>query len=142
MKTTDVPQDNGIIEEYGHEICYAVDPDGNYQLTPSLGWEAKNIVNDQAWQVITAETLDAYSRVKNGTSSPLAFYQVKHHMDLPLLAQYVSMAKWRVRRHMKPHIFQKLPDKILQKYAEVFGISIRELQQLPQSFSHTQIRQR
>ncbi len=45
MKTTDVPQDNGMIADYGHEICYAVDSKGNYQLTPSVGWEAKNIVN-------------------------------------------------------------------------------------------------
>ena len=142
MKTSDVPQDNGTIDEYGHEICYAVDPEGHYRLTPSLGWEAKNIVNEQAWEVIAAETANAYTLVKKGTLSPLAFYQVKHQMDLTLLAQYVSMAKWRVRRHMKPHIFKNLPDKILQKYAGVFGISIADLQQLPESFSHNQIKQR
>lgn len=142
MKTTDVPQDNGMIADYGHEICYAVDSEGNYQLTPSVGWEAKNIVNKQAWDVIAAETQKAYILAQKGALSPLAFYQVKHQMDLSLLANYVAMAKWRVKRHMKPKVFSKLPHRILQKYASVFGISVSELQQVPDSFSQNQITQR
>lgn len=142
MKIEDVPQDNGMIADYGHEICYAVDTEGKYRLIPSLGWETKNIVNDQAWKEIAMETENIYTQAKIGKLSPLAFYQAKYQMDLGLLAKYVSMAKWRVRRHMKPSVFKKLPNRILQKYASIFGIPISELQTIPSFYSHQQIKNR
>ncbi len=142
MKIEDVPQDNGMIADYGHEICYAVDSEGNYKLTPSIGWETKNIVNDQAWEVIETETQNIYNQAKAGEVSPLAFYQAKYQMDLSLLAKYVSLAKWRVRRHMKPSIFKKLPERILRKYASIFGISISELKTVPNSYSLQQVKKR
>jgi hypothetical protein len=37
------------------------------------------------------------------------------------------MWQWRVKRHFKPKVFAKLNDKILQKYAETFEISVDEL---------------
>ncbi len=55
MKTSDVPQDKGMIGEYGHEVCYAVDSNGKYTLSQSLGWEPKNIVNTQAWETISED---------------------------------------------------------------------------------------
>jgi len=48
-------------------------------------------------------------------------------MDLTILAGYVDMWKWRVKRHFKPTVFDKLNDKTLQKYADAFDISIAEL---------------
>ena len=44
-----------------------------------------------------------------------------------ILASYVGMWKWRVKRHFKPKIFNKLPNRVLQKYADVFEISIEKL---------------
>lgn len=142
MKIDEVPQDNGMIADHGHEICYAVDENGRYRLVPSLGWEAKNIVNDQAWEVISSEAEKMYNLARTGAVSPLAYYQVKHQMDLGLLAKYASLPKWRVRRHLKPSIFNKLPDRILKKYSSVFGISIEELRSLPESFSGQQVKTR
>ena len=37
------------------------------------------------------------------------------------------MWKWRVKRHAKPAVFKKLNQKILQKYADAFQISVAEL---------------
>ncbi len=142
MKIDEVPQDNGMIADHGHEICYAVDENGRYRLVPSLGWEAKNIVNDQAWEVISSEAEKMYTLAKKGKVSPLAYYQAKHQMDLTLLAKYVSLPKWRVRRHMKPAVFHKLPTRILQKYCSVFAVSMDELLNLPESFSPQQVKKR
>ena len=48
-------------------------------------------------------------------------------MDLPILASYVGLWKWRVKRHFKPKVFNKLSRGTLQKYAEIFDVSINEL---------------
>jgi hypothetical protein len=54
-----------------------------------------------------------------------------HKMDLGVLASYAGIWKWRVKRHFKPSVFNKLNQKTLQKYAEVFEVSVSELQQIP-----------
>jgi hypothetical protein len=142
MKAEEVPQDNGMIGEYGHEICYAVDDNGRYILSLSLGWEAKNVVNDQAWMVIAEETRRMHQLVQQGKLSPIAYYQAKHQMDIGLLARYAEIAKWRIKRHRRPEIFWRLPERILQKYATAFGISLTELKTVPATFSPELIRHR
>lgn len=131
-----------MIGEYGHEVCYAVDDRGRYTLSPSSGWEAKNIVNDQAWAVIVEETRKMHEQVKKGELSPIAYYQAKHQMDTGLLARYVNMARWRVKRHRRPEIFRRLPERILQRYAAVFRMSPAELKSIPENFTSELIRRR
>lgn len=142
MRVEEVPQDNGMIGDYGHEICYAVDGNGRYTLAPSLGWEAKNIVNDQAWATIEAETARVHGLVKSGELSPIAYYQARHQMDICLLASYVGMAGWRVKRHRRPQVFARLPERILRRYAAVFRVSVAELRTVPDTFTpeHTVLR--
>jgi len=53
-----------------------------------------------------------------------------HKMDIPVLAGYVGLWQWRVKRHFKPAVFKKLKEKTLQKYADVFEISLSELKQI------------
>ena len=131
-----------MIEDYGREICYAVDPEGKYKLSSSAGWDAKNIVNDQAWDAIIRETASVHRRVLNGELSPIAYYQAKNQMDLGLLAQYVSLSRWRVWRHRRNSVFLKLPDRILVKYCEVFGLTLNELRTVPEKFTPDLIRRR
>lgn len=142
MKVEEVPQDKGMIGEYGHEVCYAVGSNGKYTLSPSLGWEAKNIVNDQAWELIAVETEKAHRLVRSGELSPIAYYQARHQMDIGLLASYVGMAGWRVKRHRRPTVFSRLPERILRRYATVFGVSIAELKTVPETFTPDLIRHR
>jgi hypothetical protein len=63
-------------------------------------------------------------------------------MDIGLLARYVGMAGWRVKRHRRPVVFRRLPERILQKYATVFGLSIAELKTVPETFTPELIRHR
>jgi hypothetical protein len=51
-------------------------------------------------------------------------------MDLPILASYVGIWKWRVKRHFNPKRFNKLSTKVLQKYADVFEITIEQLKDI------------
>jgi len=135
MKINDVPQDNGIIEDHGQEICYAVDEKGQYKLAHSLGWDAKNIVNDQAWELIFQEIKKIHDKVINNKLSPLAFHMAKNQMDPGLLGKYVSIAKWRVKRHLKPNVFKGLSQTMLKSYADIFNITIDELKTVPEKIN-------
>jgi hypothetical protein len=128
MKKDDVPQDPGIIEDYGHELCYAVDKQGKYDLVPSIGWEPKNIANKQAWQAIDQDIELALGEINKGRKSCLAYYMAKHQMDVGLLAKYMGLYRWQVKRHLKPAVFKRLEKKTLNAYAELFELSVSELE--------------
>ncbi|WP_417856045.1 hypothetical protein [Xanthomarina gelatinilytica] len=128
MKKDEVPQDKSNLESANFkELCYAVDENGEYTTVNSSGWDPKTIALNKAIEEIKLRVEDAKQRVLNHQTSPIEYYMEYHKMDLPILASYVGMWKWRVKRHFKPHVFQKLSDKTLQKYADVFEISIQQL---------------
>jgi hypothetical protein len=105
MLKKNVPQDGGILDRW-HEIKYAIDDDDRYVLAPSVGWEEL---------------------------SPLAYYMVKNQMDINLLAKYVRLSRWRVRRHLKPAVFRCLKTSILERYAKIFNVSTEQLFDVPES---------
>lgn len=129
MRKSEVPQDEGIAEGL-KEVSYAVDDDGSYTLVPSAGWEPKNISNYQAWEIIAAQIETARRQVLADELSPLAYHMAKNLMDLPLLAQYMGMMRWRIRRHLKPKVFNKLKPEILDKYARLLKVTVEQLKDI------------
>jgi len=130
MKKEDVPQQGGL-NAGCREVNYAVDAEGRYLLEQSVGWEAKNIALSQAWEAIVEQLTAVISEIKAGKQSPLAYHMIKVQMDSGLLAQYSGIARWRVKRHLKPAVFAKLDSRVLTIYAEFFGISVEDLCRLP-----------
>ena len=101
-------------------------------MTSSVGWEAKNIALSQAWEEIVDQLRDVSIEVKAGKKSTLAYHMVRNQMDLALLSQYSGVARWRVKRHLKPAVFAKLDVAALTPYAELFGIGVDELRTVPE----------
>jgi len=131
MKKSEVPQDKSNLESANFkELCYAVDENGEYTTVNSSGWDPKKIALDNAIEEINKRVEDAKNRVLNKQTSPIEYYMELHKMDLPILASYVGLWKWRVKRHFKPSVFQKLSNTILQKYADVFEINIAQLKNI------------
>ena len=131
MKKKEVPQYKSKLEDANlKEMVYAVDENGQYTTELSSGWEPKSIALDNAIQEIEERTEVAKSRVLNNESSPIEYYMELHKMDIPILASYVGLWQWRVKRHLKPSVFRKLSASNLQKYADVFEISIGELKNI------------
>jgi hypothetical protein len=130
MRQENVPQDAAILDQW-HEISYAVDAQGRYVLTPSAGWDAANLANLQAWQTIAEEIRLALETVRRGQASPLLFHMARHQMDVPLLASYLGVSRWRVRRHLQPKNFQKLSALWRSRYADIFRVPVEALAQLP-----------
>jgi hypothetical protein len=54
----------------------------------------------------------------------------KNLLDPMNLAMMAGIAIWRVKRHFKPRVFQKLNEKTLQKYATAFNITIEQLKKV------------
>ncbi|QCX39616.1 hypothetical protein FF125_14615 [Aureibaculum algae] len=131
MKKSEVPQDKSNLESANfRELCYAVDENGEYTTENSTGWDPKTIALDNAIQDIKERIDAAKKRVEANESSPIDYYMEVNKMDLPILASYVGLWQWRVKRHFKPQVFKKLNTKILQKYADVFDITIEQLQDI------------
>lgn len=131
MKKKEVPQDASQLEKANiKDMVYAVDENGNYVTELSSGWTPKTIALDNAIQEIEERVNDAKNRVLNNETSPIEYYMELHKMDLPILASYAGLWKWRVKRHFKPSVFKKLSNRTLQKYADIFEISIDELKHI------------
>ncbi|MFB2120378.1 hypothetical protein [Parapedobacter sp. 2B3] len=128
MNKNEVPQDDGSLAKKNvHELCYAVDEHGRYTVVPSRGWEVKTLALNESLELIDERIATTKQAVAAGTLSPIAYYMELHRMDLPLLASYVGIHRWFVKRHFYPHRFDKLKDKTLRKYADVFGITVAQL---------------
>lgn len=128
MKKEEVPQDKSSLSENKiTEVCYAVDENGNYTQVASKGWTPKTIVQNETLQVIEERIAQARNDVKNGLVSPIVYFMEFHKMDMNILADYTGYWKWKMKRHFKPKVFQKLSDKTLKKYADAFDISVEEL---------------
>ena len=128
MKKEQVPQDSsGLAKKNIHELCYAVDENGNYTTVKSSGWDVKASALDESMQLIEERVAETKKEILAGNVSPLAYFMELHRMDLSILASYVGIHKWFVKRHFNPKRFQKLSDKTLEKYADIFEISVDEL---------------
>lgn len=128
MKKDEVPQDKGNLSKSNmKELVYATDENGSYTTALSTGWEPKTIALSNSIDEINERIAAAKEQVKNGEVSPIVYFMEFSKMDISVLSSYVGMWQWRVKRHFKPTVFAKLSDKILQKYAETFNISVEEL---------------
>ena len=128
MKKEEVPQDKGNLSNKNmKELVYATDEKGNYTTSLSTGWEPKTIALSNSIEEINERISLAKQQVLNGEMSPIFYFMEVNKMDPEILASYVGLWKWRVKRHFKATVFSKLNDKMLQKYADVFAISVAEL---------------
>ncbi len=128
MKESEVPQDKSSIASTNmRELCYATDDNGNYTTALSTGWEPKTIALSNAIEDIKERTEAARQQVINKEVSPIVYFMELSKMDVGILAGYVGMWQWRIKRHFKPAVFAGLSDKVLKKYADAFLITTEQL---------------
>ena len=126
MEIKDIPQDDS--ESYhGHlKVIYGT-RDGRYEAAPSSGWQDEAYATEMAVAELDEQTRAAREAVARGEYSPLYYHMFRFRHDETGLAMAAGVWKWQLRRHLRPEIFAKLPDKTLQKYADALQISIDEL---------------
>lgn len=130
MKKEEVPQDESNLASANiREVYYAVDENGNYTTALSTGWNVKKIALDESLAALEEWIEEARNKVRAGEASPILYFMELNKMDINVLSGYTGLWSWRVKRHMKPAVFAGLSTKILQKYADAFGITPEELTQ-------------
>lgn len=128
MKKQDLPQDESNLKSANMtEVLYVTDENDQYTTANSIGWEAKKLALEESMELIYERIEEAKQNVALNKVSPVIYFMELNKMDLSVLAAYVGMWQWRVKRHTKPRIFKTLSDTILKKYADAFGISVEEL---------------
>jgi hypothetical protein len=131
MEISEVPQEGNRTMEGRRRAMYARDADGRIVIVPSLGGEVDETVTLQALDLIHEMTEAARARVLTGDTSPLEYWMYAQRLDLPQLSQVTGLWQWRIRRHFKPQRFAKLSADLLQRYADVMGITVDQLRKLP-----------
>ncbi|HET7922291.1 MAG TPA: hypothetical protein VFM15_06010 [Gammaproteobacteria bacterium] len=131
MKLDEVPQDQARAFMGHSKLLYAQNRDGHYVGAPCNGWEAEEIVLDQAIAEYEQAARDAWQRARAGRASPLEYHMCRERMDLTLLAQSTGYFKWRVRRHLRPGVFGTLSAAVRARYAEALGKTPDMLDRLP-----------
>jgi hypothetical protein len=127
MKVNEVPQDDAnLLEGKTHDVQYAVNEDGKYIAVKSVGWDPKNTIMQQAWEVEKKKIRQAKQLVIDGTKSPLYYHMFRCLMNVKLLSSYVKLPRHKVKRHFNPKIFSKLSAQILDKYVYAFGLKHRD----------------
>jgi len=129
MKKKDVPQDPGLDIE--RKLMYAEDEDGHYVGVQSLGWEVSNVSFSRYWAHVGRTLSEARARIQRGERSPLYYWMRVHQLTEGMLADYVGMWKWRVKRHLRPRGFYKLKPEALARYAEALQTPVEQLQRVP-----------
>ena len=131
MRKDEVPQHDAKAFQGRKKALYAQDEQGRYSIVPSSGWEAEEIVLDQAIAEFEEQAAAALARAHAGESSPLEVHMFRCRMDVVLLAQSTGFFRWQVRRHLKPRVFASLSAAKLARYADALGLTIDELRALP-----------
>ncbi len=131
MDNSKVPQHNISTYANHKKAIYATDENGEYTIVASSGWNVEEEATKQALMELERLAGLAYERVATGKVSPLYFHMYDRRMDLQTLAQATGMFKWRIKRHFRPMIFERLSGKMVERYADTLGISVKNLCMLP-----------
>jgi len=132
MKVKEVPQDN-TVEYYGgiKRACYAVNDEGHYVIVPSSGWSEEEFINRLAVDELAVNLEKTRQAVLAGQKSPLAYHMERRQMIPDILGKTAGIAIFRVKRHLRPEIFVKLKNSVLERYAKALAITLEELKTVP-----------
>ena len=133
MKETEVPQENNRTLAGNKKAVYATGSDGQYNTIASDGWEVEEIVTSQAVEEFERLASEALEKAQNKEASILEYHMYKNRMDLSLLSQTTGFFQWTIKKDFKVNKFTSMSDKRAITYAEVMGISVTELKNIPSS---------
>ena len=131
VREEQVPQDDAnLLQGKFKKLYYATDGSERYKEVGSVGWEAENVVLEQAWQDIHESIETARAKVISGEASPILYYMEKQLMNPDILAGHIGWPAFIMRLHLRPFFFDKLSKKTLEKYAYAFRIPVADLTDL------------
>ncbi len=112
------------------ELFYYYQDGGNYDRKVGFHPESDGVILQQAWDLFKERIEAARKKVLAGEASPVVYYMEKNLLDPLNLSMMAGISIWRVKRHFKPRVFQRLNEKTLEKYATAFNITIDQLKKV------------
>ena len=112
------------------ELFYYYQDGGNYDKKVGFHPESDAVILQQAWDLFKERIEAARKKVIDGETSPVVYYMEKNLLDPLNLSMMAGISIWRVKRHFKPRVFQRLNEKTLEKYATAFNITIDQLKKV------------
>ena len=112
------------------ELFYYYQDGGAFDKKIGFHSEDDAMILQQAWDLFQERIEEARKRMQAGEISPIAYYMEKNLLDPLNLSMVAGISIWRVKRHFKPRIFQRLNEKTLKKYATTFNINIEQLKKV------------
>jgi hypothetical protein len=109
MKKTEVPQHNAKSFEGHSKALYAIDDNGQYGIVPSSGWDAEEMVLDQAIAEFEQLCQQALNRIRQGNSSTLEYHMYRCRMDETVLDQSSGFFNGKSDVTLNPVIFHACP---------------------------------
>jgi hypothetical protein len=107
-------------------MVYKIDDQAKY--TTTLERYADHLIMTVPFADASQEKAEEVKqRILRNESSPIEYFMYKRLLDPKALAQAMDIAVWRVKRHFKPNVFKKLDRNKLQKYAEIFNVTVDDL---------------
>ena len=105
------------------KVMYAKNEQGEFERY-NYGSSVEEFATQVAVEEYELLKQECLARNKQGLSSPIEYFMYENRMDFPTLASAVGMFQWRVKRHLKMRIFQKMSDALLLRYADVFSMDL------------------
>ncbi len=140
MDKVEISFDNDITDGL-KIISYVAGSDGSQELVSDAMWHPVSIVNRQAWQEIEKKIEASKAKIAAGKVSCLHYYMTCSQMDTGLLAKYTGQSRWLVCLHMIPFFYNRLRAETLNRYVEIFKVSLHDLVQgqLGSPISHEKV---
>ena len=126
MAKIDIPQENNATLNGQQKVMYAPNNNGQFERF-NYGSDVEEYATKLAveeYEILMKESLE---KIEQNISSPIEYFMYKNRMDLPTLASIVDMFSFSVKRHLRADIFKKLNDKMLNRYANAFNITLEDL---------------
>ena len=106
-----------------------------YTGVQSAGWEVETFATLAAVAELDRLREDAWTRALARQTSALEFHMFDRRMELDTLAATTGIWKWRIRRHFDVQRFARLPQRVLERYADAMGITVERLKSVPPAVS-------
>lgn len=110
-------------------ILYVEKEDGTYGPMQTGSYLTKNYIDDYFEKRKRLEAT-LKEQLKHNEISPVAYYMTLEDLSPAETASRVGISPRKVKKHMTPEHFPKIPASVMEKYAEVFNVPAETIRQL------------
>jgi len=123
-------ENDARIEFDSHQLLlYVEKSDGEYGPLQTGSFLTKNYVDD-FWEKKKKFSELTFKKLTSGEISPVAYYMLMIEISPSEVASRIGISPAAVKRHQDVKQFSRLTVDMLQKYANVFGVTLADMFQI------------